>query len=117
MAVLASSRTGNFVRAIFVIAVITLIFREIFLLWFFHTASWTSRPAEMKYCGHWYERESGLADQTHAQSEALAGGPLKKVWRSPVINPVLAHKPGSACPRLLFAQVSHNGYVAYLISN
>ena len=43
--VLASSRAGNFVRALIVIGLITIVFRELYLLWYFHTPAWTSRPA------------------------------------------------------------------------
>ncbi len=117
MPVLASSRAGNLVRAVLAILVITLMFREIYLLWFFHTGAWTSRPAQIKYCGEWYDRDSGVGQQSHTSAEALAGGSLRHVWRSPVNKPIIAHKPGSACPQWLFAKVSSNGYVAYRMSD
>ncbi|MGF7235932.1 MAG: hypothetical protein ACQSGP_13365 [Frankia sp.] len=117
MPVLASSRAGNLVRAVLAILVITLIFREIYLLWFFHTAAWTSRPAQIKYCGGWYDRDSGIGEQTRGEAESLAGGSLKRVWTSPVNKPIVAHKPSSACPRWVFAKVGGNTYVAYQISD
>jgi hypothetical protein len=114
MAVLASSRAGNLVRSLLVIAVMALALREIYLLWFFHTAAWTSRPAEIKYCGHWYERQDSAADTGLDQAETTTGGPLRRVTRSPVLRPVLAYKPDSSCPHWLFAKVGSDRYVTYI---
>lgn len=117
MPVLASSRAGNFVRSVIVIALLALMFREVYLLWFFHTAAWTSRPAEMKWCGSWYGRVDSRPDKTRAEAETLAGGPLKQVGRSPVLRPVMAYKVGHACPHYAFAKVSEDGYVTYVLKD
>lgn len=117
MPVLASSRAGNLARALVLIALLTLMFREVYLLWFFHTAAWTSRPAEMKWCGSWYERVDSRTEKSRAEAETLAGGHIKKVWQSPTLKPVLAYKVGSHCPNYAFVKVSRDGYVAYALTN
>jgi hypothetical protein len=114
--VLASTRAGNFVRALLTILFMALIFREAYLLWYFHTPAWTSRPDEIHYCGSWYEREDG-PDLNAAQARQLAGGNLKQVMRSPVIRPIGAYRPGKRCPTNIFAKISDDGFVVYTISD
>jgi hypothetical protein len=114
--VLATSRAGNFVRAILTILVIAVMFREIYLLWFFHTGAWTSRPKEIRWCGQWYQKVD-QADVTRSKATDTAGGPLKTVTHSPVFRPVMAYKPGGSCPDWAFAKVGKDRYVAYLTEN
>jgi hypothetical protein len=111
--VLATSRAGNFVRAILTILVMALVLREIYLLWFFHTAAWTSRPKEIRWCGQWYEKDA-QADLTQSSAAQTAGGPLDTVTHSPVFRPIVAYKPGSTCPDWAFAKVGKDRYVAYV---
>lgn len=114
--VLASSRAGNLVRALIIIALLTLLMRTAYLMWFFHTPAWTSRPDDIRYCGGWYERQDG-ADRTSTQAQQLAGGRLKQVMRSPVFRPIAAYKPASACPRYIFAKVGEDTFVTYQITD
>ncbi len=113
--VLASSRTGNFVRSLLVIFMITLLFREMYLLWFFHTAAWTSRPREIRWCGSWYEL-SDEQDHTQADARKLAGGALAQIGRLPVWRPIVAYKPSHDCPEHIFGKVGADRYTTYLIS-
>jgi hypothetical protein len=113
--VLATNRAGNFVRALITIMLLALLFREAYLMWFFHTPAWTSRPEEIRYCGTWYEQQDGR-DVTSAEARVLAGGRLKEVMRSPVFRPVAAYRPAKACPRHIFAKISKDGFVTYLIT-
>ena len=110
--VLATNRAGNFVRALLTILVIAVVFREVYLLWFFHTAAWTSRPKEVRWCGQWYQK-ADRADLSRADAVELAGGRLKTVTHSPVFRPIMAHKPGGSCPTYAFAKVGQDRYVAY----
>ncbi|CUU57223.1 hypothetical protein Ga0074812_11159 [Parafrankia irregularis] len=114
--VLASNRAGNLVRALIIIAILVLIMRTAYLLWVFHTPAWTSRPHDVQYCGGWYER-SETPDLTGAEARKRAGGRLKQVMRSPVLRPITAYKPGSACPRYIFAKVASDTYVQYEITD
>jgi hypothetical protein len=110
--VLATNRAGNVLRAILTILVIAVVFREIYLLWFFHTAAWTSRPKEIRWCGQWYQKVD-QTDVTRTKATDTAGGPLHTVTHSPVFRPVLAYKPGSSCPDFAFARVGNDRYVVY----
>jgi hypothetical protein len=94
---------------------ITLMFREMYLLWFFHTAAWTSRPKEIRWCGSWYER-SNDRDLTQLEAHTLAGGALTQVGRLPVWRPIVAYKPSTSCPKHLFGQVGDDRYTTYLIT-
>lgn len=111
--ILASGRAGNFIRAVFVILILVLVMRTAYLMWFFHTPAWTSRPDEIRYCGGWYERTDG-PDVTGSRARQVAGGYLKQVTRSPVLRPIAAYRPGSACPRYVFAKVGEDAFVTYL---
>ncbi len=113
--VLASGRAGNFVRALLIITIIALVFREMFLLWFFHTAAWTSRPKEIHWCGSWYEL-SNEPDRTQADARKLAGGALTQVGRLPVWRPIVAYRPSRDCPEHIFGKVDQDRYTTYLIS-
>ncbi|WP_250284712.1 MULTISPECIES: hypothetical protein [unclassified Frankia] len=113
--VLASGRAGNFVRALLTILVTALVFREIYLLWFFHTPAWTSRPKEIRWCGAWYER-SNERDRTLAEARDLAGGSLVEVSRLPVWRPIVAYKPSDDCPPHIFGKVGDDTFTTYLIS-
>ncbi|WP_131749363.1 hypothetical protein [Frankia sp. Cppng1_Ct_nod] len=113
--VLASSRAGNFVRALLVILMITLLYREIYLLWFFHTAAWTSRPKEIRWCGSWYERLNDR-DRTQEEARKLAGGPLTSVTRLPVWRPVVAYRPSDGCPAHIFGEVGNDQFTTYLLT-
>jgi hypothetical protein len=113
--VLASSRAGNFIRALLAVLLIALLFREMYLLWFFHTGAWTSRPKEVRWCATWYERVSG-PDRSRADVERLAGGAVHQVARSPVWRPIVAYRPSRACPTWIFAQVSSDGFVTYTLT-
>jgi len=111
--VLASSRAGNFVRALIVIGLITIVFRELYLLWYFHTPAWTSRPNEIRYCRTYYERRDNPPDVSTSDMESLAGGRVKQVMRSPVLRPIAAYKPAKACSRYVFAKVGSDRFVVY----
>jgi hypothetical protein len=111
--VLASSRAGNFVRALLIIAVMTIVLRELYLLWEFHTPAWTSRPKEIRYCHTYYERRDAPPDVSTADMESIAGGRVKQIMRSPVLRPVAAYKPAHACPRYVFAKVGEDRFVVY----
>ncbi|MBX6388653.1 MAG: hypothetical protein IRZ08_06585 [Frankia sp.] len=111
--VLASSRAGNLVRGILIVALIALVFREIYLLWVFHTPAWTSRPKEIRYCGEYYERRDDPPDVNTAEATRLAGGRLKQIMRSPVLRPVAAYRPASDCPRFIFTKVGDDRFVVY----
>lgn len=87
--------------------------RTVYLLWFFHTPAWTSRPHDVRYCNGWYERAK-QPEITRGQAVKAAGGDLKTVRRSPVFRPIMAYKPSSSCPGYLFAKVGENAYVVYL---
>lgn len=113
--ILASNRAGNFVRATLTILVIALMFREAYLMWFFQTPAWTSRPPVVRYCGTVYERQNGR-DIDSGEARVLAGGRLKQVMRSPVFRPVAAYRPAKACPRYVFVKVSGNDFVTYLVT-
>ncbi|AEH11708.1 MULTISPECIES: hypothetical protein [Protofrankia] len=113
--VLASGRAGNFVRALLTILVMALVFREIYLLWFFHTPAWTSRPKEIRWCGAWYER-SNERDRTLVEARDLAGGSLVQVSRLPVWKPIVAYKPSGDCPPYIFGKVGDDTFTTYLIS-
>lgn len=110
--VLASGRAGGFVRAILTIGVMALILREAYLMWFFHTPAWTSRPHEIRYCGSYYERRGG-PDVSSTEVRRLAGGRVKQIMRSPVLRPIAAYRPAKACPRYVFAKVSDSEFVVY----
>lgn len=114
--VLASNRAGNLIRALITIAVLVLIMRTAYLLWVFHTPAWTSRPHDVHYCGGWYERAES-PDASGAEARKLAGGQLKQVMRSPVLRPIAAYRPGSDCPRHIFAKVGADTYVIYEITD
>ncbi|MCK9898805.1 hypothetical protein CC117_15675 [Parafrankia colletiae] len=114
--VLASSRAGNLVRALIIIALLVLIMRTAYLLWVFHTPAWTSRPQDIHYCGGWYERTE-TPDLTGGEARKLAGGRLDQVMRSPVLRPIAAYRPGSSCPRYIFAKVGSDTYVSYEITD
>ena len=113
--VLASNRVGNLIRSLLIIAVLVLIMRTAYLMWFFHTPAWTSRPDEIRYCGGWYER-SDRPDISGAEAEELAGGKLKQIMRSPVLRPIAAYRPASACPRYIFAKVAEDTFVVYEVA-
>jgi hypothetical protein len=113
--VLATSRAGNFVRALIIIALMTLLFREAYLMWYFHTPAWNSRPAEIRYCGTWYERQYSR-DVSKAEARRLADGSLRQVMRSPVFRPIATYRPARACPKYLFAKVSKDGFVVYMVT-
>lgn len=114
--VLASSRAGNLVRALIIIALLTLLMRSLYLMWYFHTPAWTSRPDDIRYCGGWYERLDD-PDITADEARELAGGRLKQVMRSPVLRPIATYRPASACPRYIFAKVGEDTYVTYAIAD
>ncbi|WP_007516169.1 hypothetical protein [Pseudofrankia saprophytica] len=111
--VLASSRAGNFVRSLLIIGLMVIIFRELYLLWFFHTPAWTSRPPEIRYCGSYYEQRENPPDVSTAEMNRLAGGRVKQIMRSPVLRPVAAYRPAKACPRYVFAKVDDDRFVVY----
>ena len=111
--VLASSRAGNLVRALLIIVLLASVFREIYLMWYFHTPAWTSRPDQIRYCGTYYDRRNNPPDVSTAQMTALAGGRVKQVMRSPVLRPIAAYKPAHACPRYVFASVGSGRFVVY----
>jgi hypothetical protein len=94
------------------ILLLALLFREIYMMWVFRTPAWTSRPDQIRYCGTYYDRQKGR-DITGAEARTLAGGRLKQVMRSPVLRPIAAYRPASACPRYIFAKVSDDAYVVY----
>ncbi len=111
--ILASGRAGNLIRSLLIIFVLVLLMRTAYLLWFFHTPAWTSRPHEIRYCGSWYER-ARQPEITSGEAVTTAGGRLKTVRRSPVFRPITAYRPTSDCPRYLFAKVGKDAYVTYL---
>jgi hypothetical protein len=111
--VLASTRAGNFVRALLIVGLLAVIFREIYLLWYFHTPAWTSRPDQIRYCGTYYDRRHNPPDVSYAEMTSLAGGEVKQVMRSPVLRPIAAYKPAKACPRYVFASVGAGRFVVY----
>jgi len=113
--VLASGRAGNLIRSLLIIAVLVLLMRTAYLMWFFHTPAWTSRPDEIRYCGGWYERADSR-DVSEAEARELAGGKLKQIMRSPVLRPIAAYRPASACPRYIFAKVGEDAFVVYEVS-
>ncbi|KQC40266.1 MULTISPECIES: hypothetical protein [unclassified Frankia] len=110
--ILASGRAGNFLRSVLIILLLVLMMRTAYLLWFFHTPAWTSRPHDVRYCGGWYER-ADAPDVTGRQARRTAGGDLKPVMRSPVFRPITAYRPSSTCPQYLFAKVGRDVYVTY----
>jgi hypothetical protein len=110
--ILAPGRVGNLIRSLLILAVLVLVMRTAYLMWFFHTPAWTSRPHEIRYCGGWYERVHA-PDVTGSEAVKTAGGQLKVVTRSPVFRPITAYRPTSACPRYLFARVGKDVYVTY----
>jgi hypothetical protein len=101
------------VRALIIIAVITIVFRELYLLWVFHTPAWTSRPQQIRYCGKYYDQREDPPDVSTATMESLAGGRVKQIMRSPVLRPVAAYRPAKACPRYVFAKVGSDRFVVY----
>lgn len=110
--ILAPGRTGNIIRSLLILVTLVLVMRTVYLLWFFHTPAWTSRPHDIRYCGGWYER-ADTPDVTGSQARRSAGGRLEQVMRSPVFRPITAYRPGSACPRYLFSRVGKDVYVTY----
>ncbi|MCK9924997.1 hypothetical protein MXD61_24545 [Frankia sp. AgPm24] len=110
--ILAPGRVGNTIRSLLILTVLVLLMRTAYLLWFFHTPAWTSRPGEIRYCGGWYERLD-RPEVTAGTAISTAGGRLKMVMRSPVWRPIVAYKPSSGCPRYVFAKVGDNAYVSY----
>ncbi|CAO5192814.1 conserved hypothetical protein [Frankia sp. AiPs1] len=110
--ILASGRAANIIRSVLILAVLVLLMRTAYLMWFFHTPAWTSRPGEIRYCGGWYERVDA-PDLTRGAVVKTAGGRLKMVMRSPVWRPIVANRPSSGCPRYVFAKVGDNAYVSY----
>ncbi len=113
--VLAPTRSGNFVRALLTILFMAFLYREAYLMWFFHTPAWDSRPDEIRYCGTWYERQNAR-DITSAEARTLAGGTLKQVMRSPALHPIGAYRPAKHCPKYIFAKISDDGFVTYMIT-
>ncbi|SNQ48278.1 conserved hypothetical protein [Frankia canadensis] len=113
--ILAQGRAGNIIRSLLILAALVLLMRTAYLLWFFHTPAWTSRPHDIRYCGGWYERVD-TPDVTGGQATKTAGGRRKEVMRSPVFRPITAYRPGSACPRYLFSKVGKDVYVTYRAS-
>jgi hypothetical protein len=94
------------------IVLLALLFREIYMMWVFRTPAWTSRPDQIRYCGHYYSRQKGR-DITSDEAYTLAGGRLRQVKLSPVLRPIAAYRPASACPRYIFAKVGGNTFVVY----
>ncbi|MCK9894335.1 hypothetical protein [Frankia sp. AgB32] len=111
--ILATGRAGNLIRSLLIILALVLGMRTAYLLWFFHTPAWTSRPHEIRYCSTWYERVR-QPEITSGEAVKTAGGQLKTVRRSPVFRPITAYRPTSTCPRYLFAKVGKDAYVTYL---
>jgi hypothetical protein len=110
--ILAPGRAGNFIRALFIILLLVLLMRTVYLMWFFRTPAWTSRPDEIRYCGGWYKRSDEL-DIAGSRARQMAGGSLKEVRRSPVFRPIMAYRPTSDCPRYLFARIGKDVFVIY----